>query len=778
MAEETPNIDPKNAQEASKATSEMAENIKAFSKEATEAGMNLGSISNHLKNIAKGSKDFKSEIQGAGQLVSSVSKMSADIAQFTKDGLASQKDTEKFLKKQKIVKGQIQAIESKMAVLIEKAAHAGEEEAKQIMKTVEGLSSAQYEAERLLSTFEAIEDVNDELNNDTKFFDSMSDLVGDIPVVGKLFGEFKSGAEAARKAGVEGGDALFAGASQLAGAAGKMGMLFAVGTFMKGIFKTNQDVTDLARNLNITREEARGLDKRFRSLSANTKGLTSTQFREAYAGIADGLGITADLSDDTLVTIGAMTKKLGLTSEEATRLATVTAGTGQDMKEFNDDLIGRVMLQNSVNGTAIRYQDVMKDIANASASVQLSTANMPGGLAQAAFQARRLGLSFATMEGVAANLLDYESSIGAEMEAELLTGQQLNLDGARMAALRNDMVGMAQELAKQGITAAKFGSMNRIQQTAVAKAMGMSREEMSEMLMKQKAMAELSSVEGDTLDAKVRNEFKRINAMAEGEAKEKALAKLRQQAGNDELVRQLENKSVAEAQKEAMEKMAEAVGDLAIALEPITGFFGVIASAAGETLGFITKMSSKLKTVGNLIKMSFKPLVALPMKGLSFLKKISGFLKTIGKGAGKAAGKSLLKKIPIIGLIVGVGLAVKRAMSGDILGALGEIGSGVASLFPGIGTGISMGIDAALMAGDATGVTGLEGGSASINVDDFTLSTNPADTITMAGGTKLGGNVESLLEQLISTVERTSGQDINLDGFRIGEVQRLTATTT
>jgi len=488
-----------------------------------------------------------------------------------------------------------------MAVLIEKAANAGEEEAAQIMKTVEALAGAQYNAERLLGTFEAIEEVNDELNNETKFFDSMSDLVGEIPVVGKLFGEFKSGAEAARKAGVEGGDALFAGASQLAGAAGKMGMLFAIGTFFKGITKADQDITDLSRNLNLSREEAEGLDKRFRTLSANTKGLTSEAFRVATSGVSEELGIAADLSNETLVTMGAMTQKFGLSSEEAASLASITAATGQNMKEFNDDLIGRVQLQNVVNGTTIRYQDVMKDIAGASSAVQLSTAKMPGGLAAAAFQARRLGLSFDTMEGIADNLLQIEDSIGAEMEAELLIGRNLNLDGARRAALSNNLVEMSEQLAANGITAAKFGDMNRIQQEAVAKAMGMSREQMAEMFVKQQAIKKLGGDQSKSLSENVRMRFAEVQKMEEGVEKEKAMAELRQIAGAEETVRQLENKSLAEAQKEAMEKMAESVGDLAVGLEPITEFFSAISGAAGETLAFITKMSSKLKTVGNLI---------------------------------------------------------------------------------------------------------------------------------------------------------------------------------
>ena len=72
----------------------------------------------------------------------------------------------------------------------------------------------------------------------------------------------------------------------------------------------------------------------------------------------------------------------------------------------------------------------------------------------------------------------------------------------------------------------------------------------------------------------------------------------------------------------------------------------------------------------------------------------------ITKAAGKGVGKSLLKKIPGVGLIAGLGFAASRLMKGDALGAFGEVASGVASLVPGIGTAVSATIDAGLMAKD------------------------------------------------------------------------------
>ena len=74
--------------------------------------------------------------------------------------------------------------------------------------------------------------------------------------------------------------------------------------------------------------------------------------------------------------------------------------------------------------------------------------------------------------------------------------------------------------------------------------------------------------------------------------------------------------------------------------------------------------------------------------------------KALTRIGGKTAAKSLTKKIPIAGAIFGAGFAIQRAMQGDWTGAGLELASGVASIFPGVGTGISVALDAGLMARD------------------------------------------------------------------------------
>jgi hypothetical protein len=76
--------------------------------------------------------------------------------------------------------------------------------------------------------------------------------------------------------------------------------------------------------------------------------------------------------------------------------------------------------------------------------------------------------------------------------------------------------------------------------------------------------------------------------------------------------------------------------------------------------------------------------------------------KTAGKDVGKAGAKSLLKKVPGVGLIAGLLFGANRLMDGDMLGAAGEVASGAASTLPGIGTAASAAIDAGLLARDVS----------------------------------------------------------------------------
>ena len=110
-------------------------------------------------------------------------------------------------------------------------------------------------------------------------------------------------------------------------------------------------------------------------------------------------------------------------------------------------------------------------------------------------------------------------------------------------------------------------------------------------------------------------------------------------------------------------------------------------------------VSKVAKSGTKLVKGASKAGKALLKKGAKKIAaKVGG--KAIAKVSAKALGKGLLKKIPFVGLGAGLLFAGQRLMSGDFKGAMLEAASGIAGTIPGVGTAISVGLDATLAAKD------------------------------------------------------------------------------
>ncbi len=250
--------------------------------------------------------------------------------------------------------------------------------------------------------------------------------------------------------------------------------------------------------------DVQNAQKEFRSITGqninqfdtlNTSILTSAEYIKSAANLSKELGINAAVvfSPETIAEVGELTEQMGLGVKEAANLAKFSKLSGQELSNVTKNIESSTKNFIKTNKVGVNLKDVMSDVGGVSDSISLSLGGNPQKIADAALAARELGVSLEQVDKIAGSLLNFESSISAELEAELLTGQQLNLEKARELALSNDLEGVAKELTKnQGIMNA-FASGNRIQQEAVAKAMGMSREEMSQMIYQQQLQSGLSS---------------------------------------------------------------------------------------------------------------------------------------------------------------------------------------------------------------------------------------------------------------------------------------------
>lgn len=156
-----------------------------------------------------------------------------------------------------------------------------------------------------------------------------------------------------------------------------------------------------------------------------------------------------------------------------------------------------------------------------------------------------------------------------------------------------------------------------------------------------------------------------------------------------------------------------------------SGFVGKEV-AKGSTLGKVAQSGMGMlgSAKGAIGKVAEKAMASSAGKGITkAVSKIGG--KAAGKIGAKAVGKSLLKKIPIIGAVAGLGFGAMRALQGDFAGAAGEVASGVASTLPGMGTAASFAIDAGLAARDI---------SRAGNEDSAEGTTEPIDGARAEGG--------------------------------------------
>ena len=219
----------------------------------------------------------------------------------------------------------------------------------------------------------------------------------------------------------------------------------------------------------------------------NTSVASTRDVLELSNELTKELGFNANNIFKPSVLQGAaeLQKTLGLSAHEAGKLALLSQKTGKPVKAVASEIVDQVSAFNAANKQAVSQGVIMKDIGEASKAVSLSLGSNPKLLAKAAAEARRLGMSLNDLDKVAGSLLDFESSIGAEIEAQLLTGQSMNLAKARELALNNDLAGVGKELFKNAGDVSKFGKMNRIQQEAQAKALGMSRDQLAKIAYQQ-----------------------------------------------------------------------------------------------------------------------------------------------------------------------------------------------------------------------------------------------------------------------------------------------------
>ena len=413
---------------------------------------------------------------------------------------------------------------------------------------------------------------------------------------------------------------FLAGAKSLGPALLKsFGPLFLVVEAFKSFTELDKTIGDTAKQLGVSYSTAAGLSQQFNSI-ANASGnifITTKGINESFNQINAALGTNATLNKELLVTQTELTKQAFYSVEAATMISKLSLATGKPAKEITTAFLGQAKALNMANNTAINEKSLLESMAKTSKGMLITFAAHPGKLAEAAYQAKKVGINLEEIKGIQEGLLSIESSIASEFEAEVLTGKQLNLERARYYALTNNISGLAQELGKQGVDQAKFAGMNVIQQDAIAKAMGMSRDQMAGMLMDQTIMNKLSQVDGATAKERYNNAVKKYGV-------EKANAML----GDETLANQMQSASIQDRFNTSIEKLKEIFVTLAEPLMPVLDAFAGILSVIGAVMKGVGWIFDGLNSLGPVLGK-----IATTLAAAALAAFMLGTSLTLGVGA-------------------------------------------------------------------------------------------------------------------------------------------------
>lgn len=451
-----------------------------------------------------------------------------------------------------------------------------------------------------------------------------------IPIVGPLLKTNKA-LDAARGKAEAGGNAL-----QVMGAAmgsiGKnlltslMDPLATIGLIVKAFqfllelgFQFDNQITSLQKTLYLSRTEADLMHDSFienektqQSLVKNfdTSLLTLQNQVEAANQLGTSFGFITRATDEEIQNQLKLTKQMGLSVEESQALYVLARQNNMTQEDITQETINQVNAVKKQTGATLDVKKVLQDVSKISGQLRLQYANNPKLLAAAVIQAQKLGFTLEQTKKIAEGLLNFEESIENELSAELLIGRDLNLEQARLLALNGKSAEAVALLAQEMGGAAGFAKMNVIQQEAIAKALGMSTDEMANSMMTQENLLKLGAEDKQRLEdeieaLKFKGEFEKAQqlerAAANGANIEAAIAARTEQDRFYDNIQIIKDELAALAKGPAMalvnnlNKGVEIVKEMLKHTTAIKVVFGAIALAiTGPMLVSLAKLTIEM----------------------------------------------------------------------------------------------------------------------------------------------------------------------------------------
>jgi hypothetical protein len=337
--------------------------------------------------------------------------------------------------------------------------------------------------------------------------------IGKIPIVGPLL-KTNEALDAAREKAKAGGNSF-----QVMGAAAKsigsnllssladplvsIGLLVkAFQLFIKLGLAADKQIVDLQKSMAISRSEAESVRDRFMEITRESSKsadegerllVTQKNLVEAQLELANAFGATRGFTERQLKDQILLTKQMKFTAEEAAGIQQLAMANGLTADQTTAAILKQTVALSKQTGIQLDNKKIIGEVAKISGQLRLQYGNNVKQLAAAVIQSNKLGFSLEKTKQIAEQLLNFEESIENELSAELLIGRDLNLEQARLLALNGKSAEAVALMAQQMGGSAEFSKLNVIQQESLAKALGMSADELANSMIHQEHLNKLGS---------------------------------------------------------------------------------------------------------------------------------------------------------------------------------------------------------------------------------------------------------------------------------------------
>jgi hypothetical protein len=371
--------------------------------------------------------------------------------------------------------------------------------------------------------------------------------------------------------------------------------------FVGAMFDASKLIAEFQRDMGLTADEAENVRQRTYDIAQNSSLLADTQGRilinqkqivQSQKEINDALDTQMDLTQDLgrfgqelLTQSSILRDNFGLGGEAIAEINKESIRTGESVEDITKNTFGTVAAIGLEKGILLDVNKILTEATKIQGNLRLSFKGSTSEIANAVAQSKLLGLTLQQNANIADSLLDFEQSISSEMEAELLTGRELNLEKARLAAINGDFLQVGKEINAQGITYNNLQKMNLIQRKAIAGALGLSVDELADATKQQQeynalqARALIAGVKISDLEKKTLKELYDDNK-ALGRSEEEVVAVLGKEIFARKQAEDAQTKfnNALEAAKESFAKLAQPGGTIDKFAEILTKFISSISS--------------------------------------------------------------------------------------------------------------------------------------------------------------------------------------------------------